>query len=218
MKFADSPRREFLQRMGGLAGAAWFNAHWPAVAAAAQHAHHAAKAGAKFEVLTPEQAREVEAVASRILPTDDMPGATEAGVVYFIDRALQTFDASARPAYEQGLAGLNELAAELFPGVKTFSSASIEQQDKILGELATELRPEHTPIQRNRHTAQTDFIQTIWSHTLAGFLADPEAGGNRDYAGWKAIGRDPAHTFNSPFGFYDKDYPGWQPPAEAGKK
>ena len=27
----------------------------------------------------------------------------------------------------------------------------------------------------------------------------------------KAIGRDPSHSFSAPFGFYDKDYPGWQP-------
>ena len=47
----------------------------------------------------------------------------------------------------------------------------------------------------------------------------PEGGGNRDFAGWKAIGRDPEHNFTSPFGYYDKDYPGWQPAsAETEKK
>jgi hypothetical protein len=25
------------------------------------------------------------------------------------------------------------------------------------------------------------------------------------------IGREPAHSFQPPFGYYDKDYPGWQP-------
>ena len=45
----------------------------------------------KLEVLTAEQARQVEAIACQIIPTDDLPGAREAGVVYFIDRALKTF-------------------------------------------------------------------------------------------------------------------------------
>jgi hypothetical protein len=53
-------------------------------------------------------------------------------------------------------------------------------------------------------------MQTIWQHTILGFLVDPEAGGNREYAGWKVIDRDPAHSFSPPFGYYDKDYPGWQ--------
>ena len=55
-----------------------------------------------------------------------------------------------------------------------------------------------------------DFFQTVRMHTIFGFLADPSAGGNKDYAGWKVIGRDPAFTFSPPYGYYDKNYPGWQ--------
>jgi len=56
--------------------------------------------------------------------------------------------------------------------------------------------------------------------TISGFLIDPDSDrrGNRDGVGWKAIGRDPQHMFQPPFGFYDKDYPGWQPnPPDADK-
>ena len=55
-----------------------------------------------FEVFTPEQAKEVEAIAARIIPTDELPGATEAGVVYFIDRALKTFASDNLPLYHNG--------------------------------------------------------------------------------------------------------------------
>ena len=68
--------------------------------AAATHARQAAaqSTGAyKFEFFTPEEAAEVEAIAARIIPTDETPGAREAGVIYFIDRALVTF-AERRPA------------------------------------------------------------------------------------------------------------------------
>jgi hypothetical protein len=46
-----------------------------------------------------------------------------------------------------------------------------------------------------------------------GFLIDPDSDkrGNRDAVGWKLIGRAPGHMFQPPFGYYDKDYPGWQP-------
>ena len=33
-----------------------------------------------------------------------------------------------------------------------------------------------------------EFFEMVRIHTIIGFLADPKHGGNRDYAGWKAIG------------------------------
>ena len=53
-----------------------------------------------------------------------------------------------------------------------------------------------------------------------GFLIDPDSDkrGNRDGVGWKVIGREREHMFQPPFGYYDKDYPGWQPnPRDAEK-
>jgi gluconate 2-dehydrogenase gamma chain len=219
MKFSNSGRRDFLLRLGGVASAAWVTAHWPAMLAAAQHAHQAAQSGQSFAVLTPEQAREVQAIAARIIPTDELPGATEAGVVYFIDRALKTFASDALPMYQQGLQTVRKMTAELFPGTQNFSDATTEQQDKVLTDLSAAKTPANGPMRGNAVAAGADFFQTIWFHTLSGFLVDPEGGGNRDFAGWKVIGRDPAHSFVPPFGFYDKDYPGWQASsAETDKK
>src|SRR5258708_7230844 len=55
------------------------------------------------------------------------------------------------------------------------------------------------------------FFETVPVHTIVGFLIDPDSGGNSDGVGWKLIGRDREHTFQPPFGYYDKDYAGWQP-------
>ncbi len=213
MKTVNPARRDFLLRFGGAAGAAWITAQWPGMLAAAQHAHAAARANPApaFEVLTPEQAKEIEAISSLIIPTDELPGAREAGVVYFIDRALQTFAADAKPAYAQGLADLNRMAGEMFPGIDRFSAATPAQQEKLFARLEEESQTGHATNRRRFSASGVNFAEAIWFHTLAGFLVDPEGGGNRDYAGWKVIGRDPAHSFSPPFGFYDKDYPGWQP-------
>ena len=215
----NSARRDFLLHLGGVAGTAWLNAQWPAIVAAAQHAHQVAASKQSLEVLTPEQAKDVEAIAARIIPTDEFPGATEAGVVYFIDRALKTFASDNLPLYQKGLLGVNASVAQMFPGLKSFSAATPEQQDKILAGLFAEQAHDAAPRRRNQANASSGFIQTIWFHTICGFLIDPEGGGNRDFAGWKVIDRDPAHSFSPPFGYYDKDYPGWQPlPAEKEKK
>ena len=148
----------------GAAGAAWISAQWPAIAAAAQHAHQAAsaKTPAKFEVLTAEQAREVEAIASQIIPTDDLPGAKEAGVVYFIDRGLKTFASDSVPVYEKGLAHLNQLTATKYPGTKSFADATAEQQEALLVELTTENGAEGH--RRLGPEESSDFFETIRMH------------------------------------------------------
>jgi len=214
-------RREFLLQLGALAGAAWFEAQWPAVLSAAQHAHEAAKGTGTptFEVLTPEQAKQIEAITSQIIPTDELPGAREAGVVYFIDRALKTFARDTRPVYEKGLSDVGRITAELFPGIQNISDATPAQQEQIVAELMSEMSPRPGMRRNTVASVSSDFPQIIWIHTLFGFLLDPEAGANRDYAGWKVIGRDPAHSFSPPFGFYDKNYPGWQAnPPETDKR
>jgi gluconate 2-dehydrogenase gamma chain len=211
MKSTLEARRNFLLQAGGLAGAAWISAQWPAILAAAQHSHQAVKAKGSqaFEVLTPDQAKQIDAISSQIIPADELPGAHEAGVVYFIDRALKTFASDTRPVYERGLADVAKITAELFPGVRTIGDATPEQQQQVVAELMSEMNP-RPGARRSTVALNADFPQTIWIHTLFGFLLDPEAGANRDYVGWKVIGRDPAHSFSPPFGFYDKDYPGWQ--------
>jgi gluconate 2-dehydrogenase gamma chain len=212
MNPTKQPRRHFLQRMGGVAGAAWLSAQWPAISSAAQHAHDAMKSAeaTRFMVLTQSQAEEVAAIAARIIPTDGDPGATEAGVVYFIDHALHTFASEDKPAYDSGLKNVSELTSKMFPGVTRFSSATTEQQDKVLAEMSKEKGSSSQGIQATPQGSADNFFPVIYGHTVMGFLADPEAGGNRDYVGWKLIGRDEAHTFSPPFGEYDKNYPGWQ--------
>ena len=211
-------RRDFLSRGSAAVSAVWLSAHWPAIVAAAEHAHRAAKSSAppKFQFFTPEEAVEIDAISARIIPSDETPGAREAGVVYFIDRALTTFAVDDQKTYREGLPNLQARVRELFPSVEKFSSATPEQQDQILHSLDEQTGP------ARRHSrpggASSSFFQAIRVHTIVGFLVEPDSGGNRDGVGWKVIGRDPEHMFQPPFGYYDKDYAGWQPnPPNAGK-
>ena len=50
----------------------------------------------------------MEALASLIIPSGSTPGAREAGVIYFIDKALATFDRDKREAYRQGFAAFEQ--------------------------------------------------------------------------------------------------------------
>jgi hypothetical protein len=217
----DSPlsRRGFLTQ--GLTGisAAWFATHWSALLSASTHARQAAKAAMppKFEFFTLEEAAEIDSISVRIIPTTDTPGAREAGVVYFIDRALVTFSSEDQKTIREGLPALHARVRELFPAAEKFSALSAAQQDQVLRSLDEQQPP--AAGRRSRQSAPS-FFETVRVHTVNGFLIDPESDkrGNRDGVGWKIIGRDPAHMFQPPFGYYDKDYPGWQAnPAEADK-
>jgi gluconate 2-dehydrogenase subunit 3-like protein len=219
MKDALSRRRFLLHSLTG-ASAAWVTSHWPAVLAAADHAHAAARSAIplKFEFFTPEQAAEIDAITARIIPSDETPGAREAGVVYFIDRALKTFASDHQKIFSEGLPELQARARELFPNVEKFSTATPEQQDAILHSLDKESPAVERPF-RPRPEAESIF-ETLRSFTIHGFLIDPESdkGGNRDGVGWKVIGREREHMFQPPFGFYDRDYPGWQPLSKDAEK
>jgi len=216
----DLNRRNFLTRVGSAVSAVWISAHWPAIVAAAEHAHQAAKSAspAKFQFFSPEQAVEIDAITARIIPSDETPGAREAGVVYFIDRALTTFASDDQKTYRQGLPTWQARVRELFPTAEKFSSVTPEQQDKILHSF-----DDQAAGGRGIYRASADaspFFETVRVHTIVGFLVDPESGrgGNRDGIGWKLIGRDREHMFQPPFGYYDKDYAGWQPnPPDAEK-
>ena len=184
-------RRLFIAKSGAGLASAWLLSGMPEIIAAQEHAHLAAQSAAptKFEFLTPEQAVEVEAIAAQIIPTDDTPGAREARVIYFIDRALVTFASEERAALVNGLKQLPSRVKKRFPQKKRFSELSAEQQIRLLKAI------EKTP-----------FFELVRTLTVIGMFANPEYGGNYEQIGWKLIGFEDRFAFKPPFGFYDRDY------------
>jgi hypothetical protein len=188
---------EALSRRGFLkvAGAGWLAALWPQLLAAAQDAASARDAGAAFETLDADEAADLAAIASQIFPTDALPGAREAGVVYFMDSALRTFMSGARESVASGLQALNARAAAAQPGAR-FAALPAEGQVSLLK------AEENTP-----------FFGTVRFLTVAGMFALPVYGGNQNYAGWKMLGFEHRHVWAPPFGHYDAPAP-----AAKGKK
>jgi len=181
----DISRRRFLAASLAGASAGWLLTQLPDILAAQEHVHKTLQSGAaKLEFFTAEQAAEIEAIAARIIPTDDTPGAREANVIYFIDRALCTFDKEKRPLYLQGLKQL--CAGKHLRGAKKFSALGPAQQDKTL-----------------KRIEKTPFFEIVRTHTVMGFLSNPEWGGNHDLVGWKLIGFEDRFFYKPPFGYYD---------------
>jgi gluconate 2-dehydrogenase gamma chain len=186
-------RRVFLRAVAA-AGVTWAAADLLQVEDALAWSTGQAAAGGPqtFSVLTPEEAAAVDALTSRILPSiDGLPGAHEAGAVYFIDRSLATFNASQTKTYRKGVKDLDRRAARRWKGAARFAGLTTAQQDELLHDI------EKTP-----------FFQAARFDAIAGTFALPTWGGNRDHAGWRLIGLTHEPAFQPPFGYYDADTSG----------
>jgi hypothetical protein len=188
MSTRGTSRRSFLVDSVSSLGAAWFAANYAGILATEEYVLQAAQSGqpAPFAFLTKEQAVEVEAMAAQIIPTDDTPGAREARVVSFIDRALVTFERERQPVYTQGLKDLEAQSKQIFPNASRFSALTSDQQIQVLTAM------EKTP-----------FFNLVRTHTISGFFASPVHGGNANKVGWKLVGYDDSLNHKPPFGYYD---------------
>lgn len=194
MESANLSRRSLLQAIAATITTAATPFGWADVAHAMDQAQAAAQAagGATLAFLSAAEMVDVEAVAAQIVPSDDSPGAREAGAVHFIDRALATFFSHLAGDYRAQLATFQGTCREQHPAAVSFAALTSEQQIALL-----------TSVER------TPFFATTRLLTLLGMFSLPEYGGNRDGVGWKLIGFEDAHVFRPPFGYYDRDYAGF---------
>jgi gluconate 2-dehydrogenase gamma chain len=148
----------------------------------------------KLQFFTEEDAADVEAVASLIIPSDETPGAREAGVIHFIDAGLATFDRDKQSIYREGLEQIRREVASLAPGRRHVADLDREQQLQLM-----------------KRIAGSEYFGVIRTHTVMGFMGSPARGGNKDETGWKLIGFEDKFTFQPPFGYYDSEAHGGDP-------
>ena len=193
MSTRGKSRRAFLvDSVAGVTGLStlWLTSNYTGILEAEELAQQAANAKwvttPRLAFFTDAQAADIEAMAAQIIPTDDTPGAHEARVIFFIDRALVTFARDSRAVYIQGMQDLQAKTKELFPAATKFSALTAPQQIQVM--TAIEKSP---------------FFNAVRNHTVIGFFASPIHGGNHNKVGWKLIAFDDSLDFKPPFGYYD---------------
>jgi gluconate 2-dehydrogenase gamma chain len=179
----DKSRRLFLQSSGALTSLSLLRIGAPALMAITQAACSAKQEAAAFITLGAAEAADFAAIAARIMPTTDTPGASEAGVIYFFDRALGAEMQSSLENLRTGLAALNA-------NTRRFAEDDEDTQDQRLTEI------EDSP-----------FFDSMWSLTMFGFFSMSKHGGNKDQVAWDLIGFKGNHgAWEYPFGYYDAEY------------
>ena len=182
-------RRHFLRSAGSLSGVAYLRLTAPVLATIAQAACTAKHESAAYRVLGDDEAADLEAIAARIIPTTDTPGAIEAGVIHFFDNAFADEMSNQLDAARTGLAGFYAALNDAGMADIRFSDLDIESQDAFL------------------HTQDTsDFFGLIREMTIFGFFSMSQYGGNKDHVGWDLIGFEGHHgAWTYPLGYYDAE-------------
>jgi gluconate 2-dehydrogenase gamma chain len=140
----------------------------------------AQRAEESYKNLSAAEARALEAVVARLIPSDARsPGALEAGAARYIDRALGDALATSRATYTAGLAALDAHARGA--AGKPFADLDARSQDALLRDLEQNVANGFTP-------SASAFFELVLGHTLEGTFSDPYYGGNRDFIGWELIG------------------------------
>ncbi len=188
-----------------------------------------------FQFFTTGMARTVGAIAEQYWPTTDAsPGAIEAGVVTYIDRALAGAYVDYQNMYRAGLVWLDAASQdnmeanfanlepaqqlELLTGIfdETITDATAIVTAEQTGGVPVE--PVATPMVDEGGAVEDDgkggviaggsgpqtatllgFLNVVRTHTMEGLFSDPVHGGNRDFAGWAAVG------YPGPYIFYDAE-------------
>lgn len=185
-------RRSFLQAGAGVSTSKLLNLGGASLMALAQAACTARESRTPFTVLSDGEVHDLAAIAARILPTTDTPGATEAGVIHFFDAAFNGAMSDALGFARSGLAEFNAALADAHPGAVGLASLPAAEQDAFL-----------------RGRENSDFFQMLRVMTLIGMFAMSRYGGNKDGVGWQLVGFEGNHGgWQYPFGYYDAEIHG----------
>lgn len=202
----DFTRRTFLGNTG-LAGGAMMLSGMASDVARGAESNRATQEGQPLDEeglihFDIDQARTVQAMTARIMPSDEFgPGAVEAGVVYYIDRQLESqwgyaakhymegpfYDGvpnqgwqsrhTPRETYSLALEFINQYTNNEYDG--NFIDLSPQQQDEVLTAV------EEGNVDTFEEIDPEMFFSMLRTNTLEGMYCDPMYNGNRNMVGWK---------------------------------
>ena len=141
-----------------------------------------AHADGGFRFLSEESRGCLIALCEQIIPRDNDPGATDAGVIHYIEKQVSTIFESDTTKYLHGLKSLQALSKrEMGQSFETLESqAQISIMEKMeRGQLPDEDWPK---------ISASAFFNLVLKHTMQAFYGSPIHGGNKDYASFRMLG------------------------------
>ena len=139
------------------------------------------KHNSTYRFFTIEEANCIIAICEQIIPKDKSPGATDAGVIYYIDRQLSGVFNYDQETYRKGIKNLQSYCSGKFG--KTFDLIIPADQIKVMKMMeSNQINESEWP-----KSKPSDFFNLVLSHTMQGFYGSPIHGGNKDYLSFEML-------------------------------
>lgn len=141
------------------------------------------------QVLSSDIQQVLNAFVDRIIPADENgPGALQAGVAGYINRALSDWIRNEQPALSAGLESLNTYARQVYDS--DFAALNDAQKDELISAMDAG--------QAEGFSTAQQVFNRLHRLTLEGMFSDPYYGGNQNYIGWDLIGYPGAVMASNP--------------------
>jgi gluconate 2-dehydrogenase alpha chain/gluconate 2-dehydrogenase gamma chain len=162
--------------------------------------------GEPWYFLTDAEARFLAAACDVLIPADDFPSASQAGVVDFIDLQMVAPYGHGATLYLEGpfpKGGPEQGWQMPYPPAEVFRRAigALEEGGTRLADFDAPDREEAIRRLSEDELSVTDdisakgFFDELLALTNEGYFADPIYGGNAGYAGWEMVGFPGAHAY-----------------------
>lgn len=138
----------------------------------------------KYRFFTEAEASLVIELCEQIIPRDDTPGATDAGVIHYIDRQVSTRLARHQQAYREGLEAFARACEVVHKA--PFGKLPVDAKIAFMKRVEVGKAPEWSA----KSVQQQAFFRMLVDHTMQGFYGSPKHGGNRDYVSYRMLGLD----------------------------
>ncbi len=155
-----------------------------------------------WRFFTLEEAKLLDLLVEQIIPTDEWPGARDAGVTNYIDKQLVGPFARHKEKYRKGLASIQTSCRILYKS--QFEDLSWDEQTNFLKKMESGILPGLLKGVK-KEEAQPEvglweegldrvFFGLLRDHTMQGYYGSPRHGGNKNYVSYQMVGLD--YPFN----------------------
>jgi len=165
-------RRNFIKRMGFITGSILF---LPACSYQFKKT---------YRILSNDEASCLIALCEQIIPADKDPGATDAGVINFIDKQVSLRFPEEKDFIKKGVDALQASCQALFK--KKYEELDFDTQTTV----ATSMEKNELPDEFWSEIKQSTFFNKIIQRTMQGFYGMPRHGGNKDYVSYRMLKLD----------------------------
>lgn len=164
-------RREFIKQMGLATGGILLLSKCTPTAS-------------RYRVFTYDEAACLIAICEQIIPGDKDPGATEAGVIKYIDKQADIRFPEDKELMKNGVSSLQSYCRGKYQ--KNFEKLDFDLQTTILQDLEGGKLPK----EYWQNVDQISFFTRMHLRTMQGFYGPPRHGGNKDYASYRMLKLD----------------------------